>query len=88
MDELAVVPDEVEETVHGPGRTWSQPIMDHLHLGRDHGNARRRYDMAEVGDGGSTKRALGALDEELVVPKLGEDNAEVAQVVGSCLVVN
>jgi hypothetical protein len=40
--------------------------MDRLHLGWVHGHTRRGYDMAEVGDGGSTKRALGALDEELV----------------------
>jgi hypothetical protein len=66
MDKLAVVPDEAEETAHNPLRTWSRPIMDHLHLGWVHGHTHRRSDMAEVGDGGSTKRALGALDEELV----------------------
>jgi hypothetical protein len=40
--------------------------MDRLHLGRVHGHPCRRYDMAEVGDGGSAEGALGALDEELV----------------------
>jgi hypothetical protein len=66
VDELAVVLGEAEETAHSPGRKWSRPIMDRLHLGWVHGHTRRGYDMAEVGDGGSTKRALGALDEELV----------------------
>jgi hypothetical protein len=62
--------------------------MDGLHLGRIHGDTRLGDDMAEVRDRGGAKSALGAFDEELVVPKLGEDSAEVAQVVGSCLVVN
>ena len=67
MDELAVLPGEAEETPHSPGRTWSQPIMDCLHLGRIHGHTCRGYDMAEVGDGGSSEGTLVALDEELVV---------------------
>ena len=38
--------------------------------------------MAEVGDGGDPKSALGALDEELVLVLHGEHGAQVAEVVG------
>jgi hypothetical protein len=40
--------------------------MDCLHLDRIHAHTHHRYDMPEVGDGGSTKGTLVALDEELV----------------------
>jgi hypothetical protein len=62
--------------------------MDGLHLGRIHGNARLRDDMAEVCDRGGAESTLGALDEELLLSKLGGDGTEMAQVVGPCIVVD
>jgi hypothetical protein len=41
--------------------------------------------MAEVGDGGGAEGALGALDEELLLPKLGEDDTEMSKVIRTCL---
>jgi hypothetical protein len=62
--------------------------MNGLHLSRIHGNARLGDDMAEICDRDGAESTLGALDEELLVPKLEEDDTEVAQVVGPCLAVN
>jgi hypothetical protein len=44
--------------------------------------------MAEVGDGGGAKGTLGVLDEELVLPQLGEDGAKMAQVIRPSLAVD
>jgi hypothetical protein len=44
--------------------------------------------VAEVGDGGRAKRALRALDEELVAAQLIEDRPEVAEMICPCLAVN
>jgi hypothetical protein len=44
--------------------------------------------MAEVGDSGDPERALGALDEELVVAERVEDGAEVTQVISPRPAVN
>jgi hypothetical protein len=79
MHELAVVPREPEETANRPHRARCRPVVDGLDdLGRVHGDPLRRYDVAEVGDGGCSKGTLGALDEELVSAKLVEDCSEVA----------
>ena len=44
--------------------------MNGLHLGWVHGHARLRDDVAEIGDGGDTKRAFRALHEEVLVAQL------------------
>jgi hypothetical protein len=62
--------------------------MNGLHLGRIYGDACLGGDVAEVRDRDGAESTLGALDEELLVPKLGEDGTEVVQVVGPCLAVN
>jgi hypothetical protein len=38
-----------------------------LDLGQIHGHAVRRNDVAQVRDGGDAERALGLLDEEVVL---------------------
>jgi hypothetical protein len=72
VDELAIVSGQPEEAAHRPRRARHRPVLDGLHLSRVHGNACLGDDVAEVRDGGG---AEGALDEELVVAKLGEDGA-------------
>jgi hypothetical protein len=37
--------------------------------------------VAEVGDGGDAKRALGALDEEALVVQLDEDSAKMTKMI-------
>jgi len=51
--------------------------LDEIHS-NVHGDARGRHHVAEVRDRRCRERALGALDEELVLLERPEDNAEVA----------
>ena len=44
--------------------------------------------MAEVRDRGGAEGTLGALDEELVLPKLGEDHAEVTKMIRPCVAID
>ncbi|XP_021317213.1 uncharacterized protein LOC110435676 [Sorghum bicolor] len=88
VDELAVVSRQAEKPADCPHRAGRRPVVDRLHLGWVHGHARRRYDMAEVGDRGRAKRTFGALDEELVVLQFVEDGPKVAEVVSPCPAVN
>jgi hypothetical protein len=45
------------------------PCLHRLDLGRVHGHASVRDDMAEVGDGRRAEGALALFDSELVLPK-------------------
>ena len=78
VDELPVVPRQVEEAAHRPRRSRLRPVVDGLYLGRIHGHSRRGYGVPQVGDG---VHAEGALDEEAMLTEHREDDAEVAQVV-------
>jgi hypothetical protein len=44
--------------------------------------------VTEVGDGGSAEGALGALDEEVVLAQLGENGAEVPEVIRPSLAID
>jgi hypothetical protein len=64
-----------------------RPVEDGLHLGGIYGDACLIYDVTEVGDGGGAEGALGALDKELLSPKLGEDDIEMSKVIHPCLAI-
>ena len=82
VDELAVVPREAQESADRTRGAGLGPVGHHLHLGGIHSDTFVGDDVAEVGDGGDPKSALGALDEELVLLQHGEHGAQVAEVVG------
>ena len=81
MDELPIVPRQAEEAAHRPRRSRLWPVMDGLYFGRIHGHARRGDGVPQVGNSVHAEGALGALDEEVMLPEQHEDDAEMAQVV-------
>ena len=73
-----VVAHKAKETMDRTCGARHRPVMDGLHLGRVHGDARLGDDVAEVGHRGDAESALGALDEELVLAEHGEDGAQMS----------
>jgi len=81
-DKLAVVPRQAEEAPDRPRRARLRPVGHCLDLGRIHGDTRSGDDVAEVGDRFDPERALGSLDEELMLLERAEDGAHVAKMIG------
>lgn len=80
LDEVPVIPGEAEEPPESVGGARLSPCRDGLDLGTVHGDAVFRNYVAEVGHGGSGKRALETLDMQAVGAQYLEDGTEVFQV--------
>jgi hypothetical protein len=72
-----VVADEPQERAHCLDGARRRPIQHRLHLSTIHGDTSLRDDMSQVGDLTLSELALGALDEELALQQLGEDQPNV-----------
>ena len=74
--------------MHCAGRLRGRPVADDLHLRRVHGDPLDGDHVSRVGQRGLTERALAALDENPMMPQLGEDSTKVANVICPCPAVN
>jgi hypothetical protein len=81
-DETSVVSDKAEEGTNRPDGTRHRPVDHRLDLLMIHGHPFCRDHVAQIGHRLCTELALRQLHEKLMFLQLGQDEANVAKMLG------